>query len=107
MKGTSPDRIQFLRQVIEQAPSGVLNPLWSEFEFIAGMKDAFYLYYFSTRQPCYYDFMMNTGISYRAEILDTWNMTVEEVEGNFEGNFQIKLPGRPYIAVRLTKITNT
>lgn len=107
LKGTSSERIKFLRQVIEQAPSGALNPLWTEFEFIAGIKDEFYVYYFSTRQPCYYDFIMNPGFSYKVEILDTWNMTIEVVEGSFEGSFQIKLPGRPYIAVRLTQLTET
>lgn len=104
LHGSSPERIKFLRKIIEQAPSGVLNPLWTEFEFIAGITDEFYLYYFSSRQPCYYDIMLKPGISYKAEIIDTWNMTVEEIDGFYEGNFQIKLPGRPYIAIRFSRI---
>ncbi|MCA0755818.1 DUF5060 domain-containing protein [Paenibacillus sp. N4] len=104
LHGSSPERIKFLKEVIEESPSSVLNPLMTEFEYIAGNKEEFYLYYFSSRQPCYYDFAMTPGLSYRADIIDTWNMSVEELEGSFEGNFQIKLPGRPYIAVRLTRI---
>ncbi|WP_336773044.1 DUF5605 domain-containing protein [Paenibacillus sp. MMO-58] len=104
LRGSSPDRIKFLKEIIEQAPTGVLNPIMTEFEFIAGITDEFYLYYFSSRQPCYHDFMLKPGISYKADIIDTWNMNVETIEGTFEGTFQIKLPGRSYIAVRLTRI---
>jgi hypothetical protein len=104
LHGSSPERIKFLRKVIEQAPSGVLNPLWTEFEFIAGVTDEYYLYYFSYRQPCYYDFTLDPAYSYKAEIIDTWNMTIEEIEGDFKGKFQLKLPGSPYIAVRLTRL---
>ena len=102
--GSSPERIKFLRQILEQVPSGVLNPLVTDFEFIAGVKDEFYLHYFSSRQPRYFDFRMKLGASFKVEIIDTWNMTIEELEGSYEGEFQIKLPGRPYMAVRITKI---
>ena len=53
---------------------------------------------------------------FKAEVLDTWNMTVSEVQGVFtatkktddylladaEGR-SIPLPGRPYMAIRITR----
>jgi hypothetical protein len=106
LHGSSPDRIGFLRRIIEEAPSGILNPLSTEWELIAGIEDEFYLYYFTFGQPSYYDFSMKPGYAYKVEVIDTWNMTVEELDGNYEGQFQIKLPGRPYMAVSLTRMKN-
>ncbi|MFJ8713854.1 DUF5605 domain-containing protein [Streptomyces violaceus] len=42
--------------------------------------------------------------NYRAEIIDTWNMTVTELPGTYEDEFTLTLPGRPYIAVRLRAV---
>lgn len=50
------------------------------------------------------DFKMNPGIRYTVELLDTWNMTVETLEGGYEGTFRIGLPGRTYMAVRMTRL---
>ena len=54
------------------------------------------------------------GHAFHVEILDTWNMTVTPVDGTFkivkdatyryhaEGLPKIKLPGKPYMALRIT-----
>ena len=39
---------------------------------------------------------------YEVEVIDTWNMTIDKL-GVFQGEFQIDLPGRPYMAIRLKK----
>ena len=39
---------------------------------------------------------------YTVDIIDTWNMTVENV-GSFKGRFRIDLPTREYLAVRIKK----
>jgi hypothetical protein len=107
LTGTSPDRITFLRRIIEQSPGGILNPLPSSWDLpCAGVKDEYYLYYFGFNQPRYRHFKHESGVSYRVEVIDTWNMTITQVPGTFEGSFRIELPGRQYMAVRLATSIN-
>jgi hypothetical protein len=59
---------------------------------------------------------LREGLSFRVEVLDTWNMTVTPVEGVFvtkkkdsyvfEDRDQrvVALPGRPYLALRLQRV---
>lgn len=102
--GSSPERIAFLRKIMEEGPAGGLNPLKSEWDVpSAGIQDEYYLFYYGFNQPRYRHFNMKPGIRYKAEVIDTWNMTIEEREGIFEGEFRVELPGRPYMAVRLKK----
>ena len=37
---------------------------------------------------------------YRLEIIDAWAMTLSPVEGVFSGSTLVKLPGKPYTALR-------
>lgn len=104
LHGGSPARIAFLRSILEEGPGGGLNPLKSEWDVpCAGVPDEYYLYYFGFNQPSFRSFRMKSGIRYKADVIDTWNMTVEERDGVYEGAFRIELPGRPYIAVRLRR----
>lgn len=103
--GTSPDRIGFLRKILEEAPTGVVNPLPSDWDVpSAGIADEYYLYYFGFNQPRYRNFTMTPGISYKVDVIDTWNMTIEEQNGVYEGTFRIELPGRQYMAIRMTRV---
>ena len=57
------------------------------------------------------------GMKFTAEVLDTWNMTLTPVEGVFtlkkKDNFSfadkdgrpIALPGRPYMAIRIKRVS--
>ncbi|KRE47088.1 DUF5605 domain-containing protein [Paenibacillus sp. Soil522] len=102
--GSSPDRIAFLRKILEAGPAGGLNPLKSEWDVpSAGIQDEYYLFYYGFNQPRYRHFNMKPGIRYKVEVIDTWNMTIEEREGIFEGAFRVELPGRSYMAVTLKK----
>ena len=39
------------------------------------------------------------------DVIDTWNMTVERVPGiHSDGSVRVDLPGRPFMAVRLTRV---
>ena len=40
---------------------------------------------------------------YSVDVIDTWNMTVEN-KGIFKGSFRIVLGGKPYMAIRITKL---
>lgn len=103
--GSSPERIAFLRRIMEEGPSGGLNPLRSEWDApCAGIADEYYLFYYGFNQPRYRRYSMKPGIRYKVEVIDTWNMTVEEQEGTYEGAFQIEFPGKQYMAVRMTRV---
>jgi len=42
--------------------------------------------------------------TYKVEIINGWDMTITAVEGEFSGNNIIQLPGKPFTAIRFTKI---
>ncbi len=98
LHGQSPERIAFLRQILEQdAPEG-LDPVgrWG-----AGREGATYLFYFGVHQPAEWTFDLPEGNRYQIEVIDTWEMTVNPIEGTFAGRSKVALPGKPYLAVRL------
>ncbi|WP_397386845.1 DUF5605 domain-containing protein [Paenibacillus sp. BIC5C1] len=49
---------------------------------------------------------LEPGIRYNAEVIDTWKMTIHELPDVYEGDFRLSLPGRKYMAVRLSKVTS-
>lgn len=102
--GDSPARIGFLRSLVEEAPGQCWEPLRSDWDLpCAGIRDEYYVYYFGFNQPKFRIFHMRPGIKYKVDIIDTWGMTIDESAGVHEGSFRIELPGRPYMAVRLTR----
>ena len=46
---------------------------------------------------------MPPGTAYAVDVIDTWNMTIETLQGSLEGTFRVDLPGRQYMAVRLRR----
>ena len=54
-------------------------------------------------RPSFRELYFDEETEYRAEVIDTWNMTIEEA-GVWKGRFQVPLPGREYMAIRLTKV---
>lgn len=70
----------------------------------AGVENEYYLYYFGFNRPGFRQFTMNPEFRYKVELLDTWNMTVEELTGSYQGTFRVDLPGRTYMAVRMTRL---
>lgn len=104
LHGTSPERIAFLRKILEEGPRDGLEPLRSAWDVpCAGVEDEYYLYYFGFSQPTFREFRHKKGVQYFVDVIDTWNMTETRMAGTFEGVFRIELPGRPYMAVRMTK----
>lgn len=103
LHGESPSRIAFLRKILETAPSEGLNNL-STYYLGAGQPGRYYLFYFDVNQPAEYEFDLAPGARYRADIIDPWAMSVTPASGTFEGKFIMKLPGKPFLAVRFEKI---
>jgi hypothetical protein len=103
--GTSPARIGFLATITAEAPSGVLDPAPSDWDVPwAGVGDEYRLAYFGFNRPSYRDISVAPGRRYVVDVIDTWGMTVERLDGIFEGSFRVPLPARQYMAIRLTAI---
>jgi hypothetical protein len=110
LNGTSPERIRFLRKIVEETMAGgrgpigftQLDPLYYPAAKRNG--DETLLYYFDFHQPLYYEFPLPEGRKYRAELIDPWTMTVTPVDGQFTGKSRVNLSGKPYLAVRFVEI---
>ena len=119
LQGTSAPRLAFLRRIMEVGPRPGIEPIqtWWGYD-LGGKANEYYLRYFGSEAPGEWRLVLpGRGAealrSYRADIIDTWNMTVTPVEGLFRmakaGDYEvhdparptIKLPRRPYMAVRL------
>lgn len=111
LHGTSPKRIAFLRQIVEEAKGDIAchvrtpeNHLYHWDVTCGQVKDQQYFYYFGFMRPSFRNFKMPDGIQYHIDIIDTWEMTITSLEGTYEGEFSIDMPGKPYILVRLTAV---
>ncbi len=105
LRGESPERIKFLRKIIEAAPP-YLKPIplftWMPFSCI-GIEHEYYLGYLNDAQPRSIVIDLPEDALYNVEIIDTWNMTITPIEKKFSGHSLIELPSKPYMAVRIIK----
>jgi len=103
LHGESPARIAFLRHVMEEAP--FIDPVGSYWDLNqAGHGDSYRLIYFGINRPLHKDLNLPPGYSYRAEVIDTWGMTITPLKGTHQGQCRVHLPGRPYLALRMRVI---
>lgn len=110
LHGSSPERIAFLRRIVEECATigggeigfTQLNPLY--YPAAKRTRGEALLYYFDDHQPLYYDFPLPDHGSYRADLIDPWSMTITPVAGTFTGRSRIVLPSKPYQAVRFVRI---
>lgn len=105
LKGESQKRIKFMREIFENCPniqfsceSGLNNLARS----VAGT-DA-QIVYFGYYQPKHYEMHMLSSAAYKVKIIDTWNMTVEELHEPVHTSVKLELPCKPYIAVLCTAV---
>ncbi len=104
LHGESPERIAFMRRIMEGGPERGFDPVpwWRSWKAHAvGKGDDYILLYWGVRQPG--EMTLELPARYRADVIDTWEMTITPVEGVLEGEVTVPLPGRPYIALRLRK----
>ena len=116
LKGAdSPERIAFMRKILEEAPDGGLRPKnmeWDEIRArfrkmkISADETGYHLFYYGISRPGFRYYHIDDNNIYTVDIIDTWNMTVENV-GSFKGRFRIDLPTREYLAVRIKKARRT
>ena len=122
LHGTSPPRIAFLKQVLESAPPEGLEPIdkWDD-PTVAGKAGEYYLVYFGRQTPTEWLFelpreQLTEGAPFQVEVLDTWNMTITPLDKVFRivtdskyryhaaGHPKVKLPGRPWMALRIRRV---
>jgi hypothetical protein len=122
LDGTSPERIGFLRRIVEAGPRQGLTPIDQAFVMnAAGKAGDYYLYYFGEERPTAWPFVLpvrelKKGMQFKVDVIDTWNMTVTPVAGVFEiGELTrytvadklkraVALPGKPYMALRIQRV---
>ena len=109
LHGESPSRIAFLADVLATVPGGYLKRSerceWDEVRAEPDLPgdSGYILCYYSFMRPSFREFRMHDEEAYLAEVIDTWNMTIERA-GIFQGHFRVSLPARPYMAIRLTRV---
>lgn len=102
--GESPKRIAFLKKIFAEAPAG-LEAVGDPYYPSIAKANEYYLHFFDLHQPGEYEFSLPDNISFRAQLLDPWEMTVTPFDGSYRGKFTLKFPSRPYLAVRFQKLT--
>jgi hypothetical protein len=111
LRGESAPRLAFLRRLLEEGPESGLDPIegvtsWGEFGApCAGQPHSYYLAYFGVHQPIETMAGLPEGEQYRGEVIDTWEMTVTPLEEPVERDKKIPLPGKPYQALILRRIS--
>lgn len=116
LHGSSPERIGFLRKLVEEAAGasgkdakGAGLKAQAEHSYLSAWSSDSTrnrkqegLYYFDLHQPIFYEFSLPEG-KFTAEHIDPWEMTISPIPGTFEGNAKIKLTGRPNQALRFRR----
>jgi hypothetical protein len=122
LRGESPRRIAFLKQILSTAPT--IDPIDQYYEtHIGGKAGDYYLVYFGSEKPNEWRFELprqglSEGMQFHVDVIDTWSMTITPIDAPFtiarhsEYTFRaapdatIPLPGRPYMALRITKVSH-
>ncbi len=107
--GESQERIRFLMEFMKTIPGYYLKPAdlkkWHDNAATAEneqYKGEFYLFYTGIYRSAFREFYMDDLTKYQVTVIDTWNMTTEDM-GIYSGKFYITLPSKPYIAIVLRK----
>ena len=110
LHGESWKRFGFLLDILKETPGYGLAPCqrsWDEIccvpqqEAGPGVK-SYYLFYYSFMRPSFREFYLDDETEFEVEVIDTWECTIEK-KGRFKGRFQVELPGKQYMAIRLRR----
>lgn len=104
--GKSVERIAFLKKIIAESPRSGLTSFnaspvkWNRLNSVK-LDDDYFLFYYGERQHGERDIELPENKKYEIEIIDTWEMTITKVDGLYSGKTTVKLPSKPYIALRV------
>jgi hypothetical protein len=107
LKGESSKRIDFLHTLLTSIPGHGLEPAnilrWDDGAATAthlNYRGRYFLFYTEYGRPSFREFDLRSDREYIVEVIDTWNMTIEN-RGIFSGKFTIDLPSRQYMLLRI------
>jgi hypothetical protein len=101
LRGQSPARLAFFKTIITNAPAAA-GPLSQRDTW--GVEGEYYLTYLWDRQHAKQSIRLPDNIPFKAEVIDTWAMTITPLPGTFSGRAEIPLPSKPYQAIRLVRL---
>jgi hypothetical protein len=104
LHGESAPRIAFLRKLAETHASRGLTPVEKPYYPGAFVPGEYYLFYFDYHQPVENTFDLPANAKFEADLIDPWKMTISRIDGVYSGKAQVKLPGRPYLAIQFRKV---
>lgn len=105
LRGESPARIAFLRRLVEEGPAEPFIPTpLTEQARVARKGDEVYLYYFGNSQPAECEIKLPADAEFRLELVDPWEMTVTPYSETVRHLSVVRLPGRPYLALRAWRV---
>lgn len=112
LHGESPARIKFLHEILCQTPGLGLRRGEGSFDETVAVPDSvsfllagpggYEIHYYGFGRPSFRDFYKAPEEKWRAQVIDTWEMTVTDA-GVHSGKFRIPLPGKEWMAVRLIR----
>lgn len=106
LHGTSPERFRFLRKILSETPGyGLRFRTGGSPDDISATPDSlipvpYYIFYYGVNRPSFKEFDFQDDREYKVEVLDTWEMTIED-RGIHTGKFRVQLPGKEYMAIRI------
>lgn len=104
LRGGSPARIAFLRQILEAGPTiSPIGRITNTHMESYGEVGNYYLTYFGNRQPAQITVNLPDG-QFQCDVIDTWNMTITPLDQLIENGATITLPGKPKMAVRVRRV---
>jgi hypothetical protein len=129
LNGESPARIAFLRDILAAGPDYIETIDKWQVANVGGKPGEYYLVYFGKNSPGKWKFQLPRrkrddpnelpgGMKFKIDVLDTWDMTITPVDGEFEirqpkdedytvydtRDRTIELPNKPWLALRITRV---
>ncbi|MBE5889336.1 MAG: DUF4038 domain-containing protein [Lachnospiraceae bacterium] len=99
-----PDSLKSMRRSIKRMDKVDLVRHHDQETFFAGHAgEDTYLFYYGTDCCARVDINLPKDHTYKIEVIDAWNMTRETFTTGASGDLEVKLTGRPYMAVLATR----
>jgi hypothetical protein len=105
LHGASPAHIAFLQSLIQSPLTPSPDPYYlnaTAFD-TTGKNPRQILYFMDFHQPLWYEFPLPEG-TYKAEALDIFAHTITPIPGTHSGKSRIRMPVKPYAALRFTRL---
>lgn len=107
LHGQSVERLSFLKKILDEIPAPGLKPFklrgWDESAATCQnlkYENKYFLFYTDRMAPSFKRFNFDDTNTYVVELIDTWEMTIENL-GEFKGQFQVQLPSKEYMLLRI------